>query len=214
MIKKYDGYLILEKYDKNIKAKLIELGVTDEVELKKQISLSKKGHLGHYLSENGKEFTFGMLKAIFKDAIYAKKVTDLKKGVFGLVPILGPLALVPFFPIIAVVSAIFGTSRLFHKIFDIVFNYLEPQSRYSDFLKKMIDTYMKIPEGQVNLKDRFSRAFVVSDRLIDAIKPEVMNDFTNYLSSKMEQEDDNTRVPDHYIQNELKEYLNANFGHK
>jgi hypothetical protein len=38
----------------------------------------------------------------------------------------------------------------------------------------MIDTYIEIPEGQINIKDRFSRVFVVTDRLIDAIKPEVV----------------------------------------
>jgi hypothetical protein len=39
----------------------------------------------------------------------------------------------------------------------------------------MIDTYIEIPEGQINIKDRFSRVFVVlTDELIDAIKPEVV----------------------------------------
>jgi hypothetical protein len=58
-------------------------------------------------------------------------------------------------------------------VFDTLFEYLNPP-KYSDFIKKMIDTYMKIPEGQINIKDRFSRGFVVTDRLIDAIKPEVL----------------------------------------
>jgi hypothetical protein len=66
----------------------------------------------------------------------------------------------------------------------------------------MIDTYMKIPEGQINIKDRFSRVVVVTDRLIDAIKPEVIDDFT-YISNHMAQEDDN-KVPDHYIEMNLK----------
>jgi hypothetical protein len=68
-----------------------------------------------------------------------------------------------------------------------------------------------LPEGEVPLKDRFSRAFVVSDRLIDALKPEVVNSFTTFISNKMENEDDNKLVPDHYIENELKTYLNNNF---
>jgi hypothetical protein len=68
-----------------------------------------------------------------------------------------------------------------------------------------------LPEGQVPLKDRFSRAFVVSDRLIDAIKPEVLNDFTNFISNKMAQMSDSEIVPEHFIENELKEYINDNF---
>jgi hypothetical protein len=70
---------------------------------------------------------------------------------------------------------------------------------------------MKIPEGDVPLKDRFTRAFVVSDRLIDAIKPEVIDDFTNFISDKMSKQDDDEVVPDHFIENELKIYLNDNF---
>lgn len=210
-LKKYKDFLIVEKYDKNIKAQLIKMGVTDKEELKKQISLSKQGHLGAYLHSKGDKFTFGILKAIFKDAIDAKKKTTLKKNIFNMLPVVIPLSLAPFFPILAIVGTIFGSSRLVHKVFDTIFEYLEPQSKYSDFLKKTIDTYMKLPEGDVNLKDRFSRAFVVSDRLIEALKPEVVNDFTTFISNKMEQESDDKLVPDHYIENELKTYINDNF---
>lgn len=210
-LKKYNDFLIVEKYDKNIKEQLIKMGVTDKEELKKQISLSKKGHLGAYLHSKGDKFTFGILKAIFKDAIDAKKKTTLKKNIFNLLPVAIPLSLAPFFPVLAVVGTIFGSSRIAHKVFDTIFNYLEPQSKYSDFLKKTIDTYMKLPEGEVPLKDRFSRAFVVSDRLIEALRPEVVNNFTTFISDKMKKEDDNKLVPDHYIENELKTYLNDSF---
>ena len=210
-LKKYNDFLILEKYDKNIKAQLIKMGVTDKEELKKQINLSKEGHLASYLHSKGNNFTFGLLKAIFKDAIDAKKKTTLKKNIFNILPIAIPLSLAPFFPILAVVGTIFGSSRLAHRIFDTIFDYLNPHSKYTDFLKKTIDTYMMLPEGTVPLKDRFSRAFVVSDRLIEALKPELVNDFTTFISDKMSKEDDDKIVPDHYIENELKMYLNDNF---
>jgi hypothetical protein len=210
-VKKYSDFLIVERYDKNIKEQLIKMGVTDKEELKKQITLSKQGHLATYLHSKGENFTFGILRAIFKDAVDAKKKTTLKKNIFNILPIAIPLSLAPFFPVLAVVGTIFGSSRLVHRVFDTLFEYLEPQSKYTDFLKKTIDTYMMLPEGEVPLKDRFSRAFVVSDRLIDALKPEVVNSFTTFISNKMEKEDDNKLVPDHYIENELKTYLNNNF---
>jgi len=210
-LKKYNDFLILEKYDKNIKEQLIKMGVTDKEELDRQISLSKKGHLGAYLHSKGNDFTFGILNAIFKDAIDTKKKTNLKKSIFGILPVVIPLSLAPFFPILAVIGTIVGTSRLAHRVFDTIFTYLEPQSKYTDFLKKTIDTYMMLPEGDVPLKDRFSRAFVVSDRLIEALKPEVVDDFTSFISDKMSKEDDNKIVPQNYIENELKTYLNDNF---
>lgn len=211
IVKKYNQFLLLEKYDKNIRQTLIDMGVNDKEELENQIAISKKGYLANYLQDKGERFTFGILKAIFQDALVAKKRTNLKKGIFSIIPRVLPLALIPFFPTLAIVGAIFGSSRDAHKIFDVVFEYLNPSSKYTDFLKKMVDTYMKIPEGNVNLKDRFSRAFVVSDRLIDALKPEVINEFTNFIVDKMNNEDDNIDVPLHYIENELKKYLNNNF---
>ncbi len=211
IVKKYNQFLLLEKYDKNIRQTLIDMGVNDKEELENQIAISKKGYLANYLQDKGERFTFGILKAIFQDALVAKKRTNLKKGIFSIIPRVLPLALIPFFPTLAIIGTIFGSSRDAHKIFDVVFEYLNPSSKYTDFLKKMVDTYMKIPEGNVNLKDRFSRAFVVSDRLIDALKPEVINEFTNFVVDKMNNEDDNIDVPLHYIENELKEYLNNNF---
>ena len=210
-VKKYSEFLILEKYDKNIKAQLISMGVTDKSELERQVKLSKQGHLGAYLHSKGEKFTFGILRAIFKDAIEAKKKTKLKKGILSTLPTIIPLAMAPFFPILAIVGTIFGSSRLAHRIFDTIFEYLNPQSKYTDFLKKTIDTYMMLPEGEVPLKDRFSRAFVVSDRLIEALKPEVVDSFTSFISEKMDKEDNDEVVPDHYIENELKTYLNNNF---
>ena len=76
----------------------------------------------------------------------------------------------------------------------------------------MIDTYMLIPEGDVTLKDRFTRAFVVSDRLVDAIKPEILDKFSEYLSVEMSNQDQDKEVPPHYIENELKSYLNREFN--
>ncbi len=210
-IKKYQEFLISEAKDENLKAKLIEMGVTDEDELNKQVQLAKTGYLGMYLQQNGEKFTFGILKAIFKDAILAKRKTEIKRGIFNILPTLIPVALAPFFPILAVVGTIFGASRIFHKVFNPIFDYISPSSKYSNFLKRMIDAYMKIPEGEVPLKDRFTRAFVVSDRLVDAIKPEVLDKFSTSLSEKMEIMDDSIEVPEHYIENELKMFLNNNF---
>jgi hypothetical protein len=75
----------------------------------------------------------------------------------------------------------------------------------------MIDMYMKIPEGEVQLKDRFTRAFVVSDRLVEAIKPEVLDKFSTELSLEMELMNQDSEVPDHFIENKLRTFLNKNF---
>ncbi len=64
-IKKYDQFLILEKFDDNIIEELKRLGVTDKEEINNHLYHAHRGNLGKYLEENGKKFTFGMLHALF-----------------------------------------------------------------------------------------------------------------------------------------------------
>ena len=208
-IKKYDQFLILEKYDRGIRAKLIEMGVTDEGELNKQVHLSKTGHLGHYLNEKGEKFTFGLLHSIFKDALVAKKKSEIKVGIIKAIHRIAPMALAPFFPILAIAGYIFGTSRAFNKIISPILH--EPGHEYSGFLQKVIDSSMKVAEGEISVKDRFTRAFVVSDKLVEAIRPEVLHIFSLELSKKMSESNPDEEVPEYYIENELKSWLNENF---
>jgi hypothetical protein len=203
-------YTELEKFQTGGKSdELIKLLNEDEIQT--QVVLSKQGNLHRYMQEHGEEFTFGVLRAIFKDAKDAKMRTDVKKGLIQAVPRGLPVLLAPFYPVLAVVGLVLGTSRTFNKLIKPLFNHLDSDSKYVDFLKTMVFYYMKFPEGEVNLKDRFSRAFVVTDRLIDAIKQETIDAFTKSLVDKMGAEPDDKPVPDHYIENELKRYLNDNY---
>ena len=209
MIKKYDHFLILEKFDTNIKLELKRLGVTDPDEINTYLYYAHRGHLADHLHEKGTKFTFGLLNAIFKDALASKKRVELETGAIKMVHRLLPMALAPFFPILAIVGYILGTSRAFNKIMTPILG--DPGTEYSGFLKKVIDGSMKIAEGEINVKDRFTRAFVVNDRLIDAIKPDVLHQFSLELSKKMSEENPDKEVPEYYIENELKTYLNNNF---
>lgn len=209
-LKKYNDYLILEKFDSNIKDELKRLGVTDEEEINKHLYHAHRGNLAKYLTENGKAFTFGMLNALFKDARAAKIKTELKVGVIKAAHRIVPMLMAPFFPMLAIFGYILGTSRAFNKVIAPIL--AEPGHDYPDFLKKVINATMRVAEGDLTSeKDRFTRAFVVSDRLVEAIKPEVLQKFSLELSEKMANMDSNMEVPEHFIENELKDYLNRNF---
>ena len=209
-LKNYNDYLVLEKFDNNIKAELKRLGVTDETEINKHLYHAHRGNLAKYLTENGKAFTFGMLNALFKDARDAKLRTEVKVGVIKAVHRFVPMLLAPFFPILAIFGYVLGTSRAFNKVVAPIL--ADPGHDYPDFLKKVINATMRVAEGDLTTeKDRFTRAFVVSDRLVEAIKPEVLQRFSLELSEKMANMDSNMEVPEHYIENELKDYLNRNF---
>jgi hypothetical protein len=210
-LKNYDSFLILEKFDDNIIAELRRLGVTDQDEINKHLYHAHRGNLAKYLIENGKQFTFGMLNALFHDARDAKRRTDIKVGVIKAIHRIIPMALAPFFPVIAIAGYILGSSRAFNKVIAPIL--AEPGNDYPSFLKKVIDASMRVAEGDfTDEKDRFTRSFVVSDRLVEAIKPEVLQKFSLFLSEKMSLENPDSAVPDNYIENELKSYLNEHFG--
>lgn len=210
MIKKYKHFLLLEKFDDNIKAELLRMGVTDEKEINTYLYHAHRGHLATYLDMYGKKFTFGMLNALFKDARDAKKKTDLKVGVIKAVHRIVPMAMAPFYPMLSIVGYILGTSRAFNKVIAPIL--ADPGHDYPDFLKKVIGATMKIAEGDLTVeKDRFTRAFVVSDKLVEAIKPEVLLEFSVYLSNVMAEKGPDEEVPSHYIENELKKYLNDKY---
>jgi len=123
-----------------------------------------------------------------------------------------PMALSPFFPIIAILGYILGSSRAVNKILTPALYYAEKDHDYNSFLKIIINKSMKIAEGDIDFKDRFMRSFVVSDNIINAIKPTVLDEFTKMLIDKMKSEDKDTVVPINYIENELKTYLNIEFN--
>lgn len=208
-LNKYNQFLILEKFDDNFKAELLRLGITDEDEINRHLYHAHRGHLADYLKTQGKEIKFGMLRALFLDAQTAKKRTDLKVGIVKAIHRVLPMVIAPFYPIAAVFGMIFGSTRAFNKILAPILQ--DSSTTYEGFLKKFIDRTIKVAEGEIPVKDRFSRAFVVSDKLVTAIRPEVLQQFSFDLSNKMSNEDPDKVVPDNYIENELKQYINQNF---
>jgi hypothetical protein len=209
IIGKYSKFIILEKFDDNLKSELKRLGV-EESEMDNLVKISHSGNLGKYLKENGKKFNFGLLLAIFLDAQDAKSKTELRIGILKALHRIIPMALAPFFPILSIIGYILGTSRAFNKVIAPIL--ADPGNDYPIFLNKLITSTMKIAEGEIiPTKDRFSRAFVVSDNLILAIKEDVLRDFALYLSNKMALEDSDKDVPDFYVENNLKSYLNKRF---
>lgn len=206
-LKKYNDFIILERFDKNIKDEFRKLGIEDEKEIKKLLDESKRGNLGNYLTNSGKKFTFGMLKALFLDAQEAKRKTDIRIGILKAVHRIIPMALAPFFPILAILGYILGTSRAFNKVIAPIL--ADPGNDYPQFLSKLISSTMNIAEGDILIeKDKFTKSFVVSDNIIDALKEEVLREFSYYLVQKMVKKNLEEEVPENYVENELKKFLN------
>ena len=112
----------------------------EEISLKE---LGKKGQLIDYIKQE--DVTFGMLKAVYQDAVDYKKKREYSKGVakFALRAI--PLAIGPLFFPIWLLSQILGSTRAINKI-------IVPALRmgsYDSFIKTLVVRTMNFAEGDI-----------------------------------------------------------------
>ena len=212
MIKKWNNFNKINNFDVINESKL-------EDELKNQgysvneipelMDFARKGELGKTLSENGKNLTFGLLHAIYKDCIKAKRTFDLKSGSVKMMVRITPIILGPISTIMWIIGTALGATRAVNKILNPILT--EPGYDYPEFLKKLISSAVSVAEGEINGDDPIKRAFVVSDGLVDMLDGKVVSDFTHFLCEKMSKEESDQIVPDYYIENELRDYLNKTF---
>lgn len=200
--------------------KLVSLFETDpykgsslkELEDDYKLLIGRDSELSDKLREKGEKFTFGILKAIFHDAIHYKTRREFKKGTFKFLHRVIPMALASIFLPLTILKTVLGTSRLFNKVLTPVLN--NPTSKYPDFLKKIIMNTMSIVDGDYRIfmeKDWFYGIFFIDQGLKDLIKKEHLIEFGVYLADKMSTEPDDKEVPKGYVQHELKMYIQEKF---
>ena len=205
-ILKYNEFLF---EGNNVKKELLKLGY-EKKELSEIQNKVITGELGSFLNSEGKSFTFGILNAIYLDSIELHRNYELRKGgVKALIRAI-PMAFSPISVLASYIGMAFGGSRAVNKILKPILE--NPSRNYPDFLKKLISKSMSVVEGEIGGTDPIKNAFVVSDGLVDMLNQDVIYDFTIYLSGKMSKEDSDSIVPDYYIENELRKYLNNKFN--
>ncbi len=184
----------------------------EKVEDDYEKTLGREGKLSQHFRETGKKFTFGVLKSCFHDAIEYKKKRELIKGSYKMIHRAVPMVLAFFYFPLWLVGNILGASRAFNKILQPIL--MNPDNNYNEFLIKLIKGTIAITEGEIKYvmgDDWFYNAFVMEDDLINMVRKDVLRIFAVELANKMENEPDDKEVPHHYIENELKKFLNDKF---
>lgn len=207
-IKRYTDFSDSILEGSNLKKELFKLGYNKH-NLIDIFSRVQRGELGHFLHSEGKALTFGILNAIYKDAIELHRSHEIKKGSIKALVRLIPMALSPISLLVSYIGMAFGSSRAANKILKPILD--DPGSSYPEFLKRLVSMSMKVVEGEISGDDPIKTAFVVSDGLVDMLKDEIVVEFTIFLSDKMSQENPDTIVPEYYIENEFRTYLNQAF---
>lgn len=114
--------------------------------------LGKEGKLYKYLEKE--KLTFGMLEALWMDAIHYKKKREYIKGTYKFIHRALPMALGPIFFPIWIINMILGSSRALNKI---LVSTLKVNS-YHNFLVDFVNKTMAVMEGDIRLvmeKDYF-----------------------------------------------------------
>ena len=208
------------KYLKKYEAEMMEMPVDimkgknpESVKLEYEKELGRQGQLSTHFRKTGKKFTFGVLKGIFQDAIDYKKKRELVKGTYKFLHRAAPMALAFFYFPLWLAANVLGASRALNKVLQPLLK--NPENNYNDFLVKLVKGTMAIMEGEIKYvmgDDWYYNAFVMDDNLIKMVRKDVLRLFAIELANTMENEDDKKVVPHHYVENELKKFLNEKFG--
>lgn len=148
--------------------------------------------------------TFGQLKGIINAAISERIGKHVGEGAFKAL-----LRLIPWFlPQIAVAG--FGASIL-RAMNKIIRPSLTETQNYKTWWGKTILRLMDSAEGDLPLSDPFSRIFFISDGLMNMMNEENKIKFARYISELTDKMPDDQPVPDMFVENELRNWINQRF---
>lgn len=168
-----------------------------------------RGEVGEFLISEGRSLTFGILHAIYQDTLELHRNYEFKRGSVKALVRMIPMAFSPISMLASYIGMALGSTRAVNKIIKPILE--DPGKTYPDFLKKIISKSMDVFEGEISGDDPIKMAFVVCDGLVDMLSEKVIMEFVVHQSEEMAKESPDDVVPDFYIENELRSYLNDKF---
>ena len=119
------------------------------------------------------------------------------------------LRLIPWFIPQLVVAGFIGAGvRAASKIFKPT---ITETTKYKTWWGKTILTLFNITEGELNPRDPFSKIFFISDGLMNMMDDENKVKFARYISEVASTKEDSDPVPEFFVENELRQWVNKRF---
>jgi len=88
---------------------------------------------------------------------------------------------------------------------------LEDTETYKTWWGKAIMKSFDIVEGELGVEDPLSKIFFISDGLMTLMNEKYKVKFARYISEMASQKPDDEVVPDYFVENELRNWLNEKF---
>lgn len=148
--------------------------------------------------------TFGQLRRLIETAQKKNLAFDVGEGFYKALLRLFPW----FFPQIAIAGFIGSSIRAFNKI---IRPGLEDTRGYKSWWGKTIMRVMDTAEGDLPLGDPISKIFFISDGLLHMLDRKIRLKFTRYIAELAASKPDSEPVPEYFVENELRNWLNQKF---
>ena len=176
----------------------------NEIEIgKSQAALNNVCSTKKICDEQG-QITFGQLRELVESGKIRRIATHVGEGGYKAL-----LRLVPWFlPQLVLLG--FGATwiRVMNKLFRPT---LEETTSYKTWWGKTILKVFDLVEGELNATDPLSKIFFISDGLMTMLNDKYKVEFARYIAEVADEQPDDEIVPEYFVENELRHWLNEKF---
>ena len=150
------------------------------------------------------KITFGQLRELVENAKTNRLFLHIGEGGYK-----ATLRLLPwFFPQLAIAGFTGSLLRAFNKVFRPT---LEETTGYKTWWGKTIMKIFNLVEGELETTDPLSRIFFISDGLMTMLDDKLKVKFARYIADIASEKPDDEEVPEFFVENELRHWLNEKF---
>jgi hypothetical protein len=150
------------------------------------------------------KITFGQLREIVTNAKAKRLYQHIGEGGYK-----AALRLLPwFFPQLAIAGFTGSVLRAFNKIFR---PGIEETTGYKTWWGKTVMKIFNLVEGELGTSDPLSKIFFISDGLMTMLDDKLKVKFARYIADVASEKPDDEEVPEYFVENELRKYLNEKF---
>ena len=150
------------------------------------------------------KITFGQLRELVENAKSDRLFLHIGEGGYK-----ATLRLLPwFFPQLAIAGFTGSLIRAFNKVFRPT---LEETTGYKTWWGKTVMKIFNLVEGEIGTTDPLSRIFFISDGLMTMLDDKLKVKFARYIADIASEKPDDEEVPEFFVENELRHWLNEKF---